>query len=181
MPDGAPAPKRRKMPAQKPGKSKQDYGTPWPFIDALEDRFGKLDWDLAASAENCVVRNQDGGRSACFFSEAENSLGQDWQRVGGLLYLNPPFANIGDWAKKCVEESDSRCQILLLTPASIGANWFWEFVRPHAIVWAIDRITFVGTEDPYPKDLILSHFIGGANGLGRWRWTRQLEKRERKK
>jgi hypothetical protein len=33
---------KRKMPEQKPGRSKQDYGTPWDFIKAVEARFGKL-------------------------------------------------------------------------------------------------------------------------------------------
>jgi phage N-6-adenine-methyltransferase len=171
-PDGTPpAPKRRKMPAQKPATSKQDYGTPWEFIDTVEERFGQLEWDLAASADNCVVRNQEGGRSAQFFSEQENSLGQDWQRVGGLLWLNPPFDNIAKFAKKCVEEANVRTRILLLTPASVDANWYWDFLRPHAIVYALSpRITFVGTEDPYPRGLLLSVFGFSVTAFGRWRW-----------
>lgn len=40
------------MPAQKPGKSKQDYGTPKDFIDAVAARFGPLVVDLAAHAGN---------------------------------------------------------------------------------------------------------------------------------
>ena len=36
------------MPAQKPGRSKQNYGTPDAFIKAVEDRYGPLMFDLAA-------------------------------------------------------------------------------------------------------------------------------------
>lgn len=39
-------------PIQKPGRSKQDYGTPWEFIRAVERRWGKLHVDLAAHSEN---------------------------------------------------------------------------------------------------------------------------------
>lgn len=178
MADGAAAVrKRRKMPAQKPGSSKQDYGTPWEFIDAVEDRFGKLAWDLAASADNCVVRNVLGDRSASFFSERENSLAQEWRHLGDLLWLNPPFDQIAKFAEKCATEADPRARILFLVPASVCSNWFWKWVRPHAIVYCIDRIQFVGTEHVYPKDLVLAGFGFGATGLGRWRWRGKESKR----
>ncbi len=181
MADGNAAPKRRKMPAQKPRTSKQDYSCPWPFIDAVEHHFGKLEWDLAASEDNCVVRNAAGARSRQFFSEEEDSLAQNWSAIGGLQFLNPPFDNITAFAKKCAEEASPRSPILLLTPASVGANWFWEHVRPNAVVYATDRIQFVGAPHVYPKDLMISHFIGGAQGFGRWRWTKEIAKGARKK
>ena len=40
----------RTMPAQVPGKSKQDYGTPIELIRAVEAKFGRLAFDLAAHA-----------------------------------------------------------------------------------------------------------------------------------
>ena len=42
------------MPAQKPGSSKQDYSTPRAFLDAVEKRFGRIKWDLAAHERNHV-------------------------------------------------------------------------------------------------------------------------------
>lgn len=171
MADGSAAPKRRKMPAQKPGNSEQSVGTPWEFIDAVEKRFGKLDWDLAASADNCVVRNVSGGRSAQFFSKEEDSLAQDWKQVGGLLWLNPPFDAIKKFAKKCAEESDPLARVLMLTPARVETNWWWQWMRPHAISYALSpRLTFVGHAKPYPMGLALHLFGMGATGFGRWRW-----------
>ena len=32
------------------------------------------------------------------------------------------------------------------------------------------RLTFEGTDDPYPKDLMLSVFGYGLSGFGTWRW-----------
>ncbi len=32
------------------------------------------------------------------------------------------------------------------------------------------RLTFEGTKDPYPKDLMLSVFGYGMNGFDTWRW-----------
>ncbi len=51
-------------PIQKPGRSKQDYGTPHVFIDACASRFGEIVWDLAASLENkkapnCFTKDED--------------------------------------------------------------------------------------------------------------------------
>lgn len=32
------------------------------------------------------------------------------------------------------------------------------------------RLTFEGTTDPYPKDLMLSVFSAGVHGFDSWRW-----------
>jgi hypothetical protein len=47
----------RAMPAQKPGKSKQDYSTPIAFLDAVKKRFGltAFDFDLAATKANALI------------------------------------------------------------------------------------------------------------------------------
>jgi hypothetical protein len=177
MADGSAAPKRRKMPAQRPHTSEQVVATPWEFVDALEHRFGKLDWDLCASADNCVVRNVNGTRSSQFFSKEENSLAQDWSAIGGNLYCNPEFGLISKFLEKAVAEASPTSRVFMLTPASIDANWWWEFVRPHAITYALDRIRFVGQPHVHPKGLAL-HLIGmGATGMGRWRWTKEIAKR----
>lgn len=173
MADGGSAKVRkpRVMPAQKPGKSQQEVATPWEFIDAIEARFGKLDWDLAASAENCVVRNNQGGRTAQFFSKKDDSLAQDWGQIGGLLYLNPEFADFRPWLRKAVAEATPTSRVLVLTKASVDANWWWEFCRPHAISYALTpRIKFIGHKQGFPGGLALHLFGTGATGFGLWRW-----------
>lgn len=161
-------------PQQKPGRSKQDYGTPWEFIRSCEARFGKIICDLAASAENAKCER--------FFSRDVDSLSQPWAALlpTGVLFLNPEFANIAAWSAKCAEESAKRHGlILLLTPASIGTDWFSDSVLRHARVLGLrPRIPFdgmpvnpkTGRVDGYPKDLMLSVYGAGQRGIDSWRW-----------
>lgn len=153
----------KKMPAQKRGQSIQTYGTPPELKDALEHRFGPLSFDLAASAENTLV-------PGAYFDERRNSLVQDWHRIGGTLFLNPPFAQIMPWAKKCRTEAELGARILLLVPAAVGSVWFATHVHRHAFVLAlVGRITFVGETQPYPKDCVVAAYGWGV-GFDTWRW-----------
>ncbi len=150
-------------PPQKPGRSRQDYGTPPEFIRAVEERFGLIDFDLAATASNCV---------AMFYGPEHDSLAQDWLGLMGNLWLNPPFGRQGVWASKCRESMGPGRRILLLTPASVGSRWFADHVWGHALVLALSpRLTFVGETHPYPSDLILSVYDPEMErGFAPWRW-----------
>lgn len=159
------------------GKSKQDYPTPWEFIRACERKFrGPVTVDLAASPENT--------KAPAYFTEADDSLSISWHKIKNngaeWFWLNPPFDNIAPWAKKCAEESAKGAAILFLTPASVGANWFRDFVHPHAEVHALNgRIQFVGASDPYPKDCILSAFYPKLTeyrktGFKVWTWPNDV-------
>jgi len=154
------------MPAQKPGKSKQDYSTPQELIDAIERRLGPFQFDLAASYLNT--------KAPRFISldKEEDSLKVDWP-IGELCWLNPPFADIEPWVKKCRITSELGSKIVMLAPASVGSNWFAEEVWGHAGVVALrPRITFEGCKDPYPKDcMLLLWGIGWPSfGFGLWKW-----------
>ena len=153
-------------PIQKPGRSKQDYGTPQAFIDAVVLRFGPLACDLACTREN---RKAPEGY---YFPETD-SLRQPWaeHHPRGNLWLNPPFADIDPWAEKCAASMHRNGFILLLTPASIGCGWFSRHVLGKAVVLGLSpRLTFEGTTAPYPKDLMLSVYGYGLSGFDQWRW-----------
>lgn len=167
--------KLRVMPEQKPGRSKQDYGTPADFIAAVEERWGKLAFDLAADESNAKAKR--------FWTEEDDSLSDacEWNAIapGKLLWLNPPFGNIGPWAAKCAEYAalararrtalDKKGRLLFLTPASVGANWYAAHVHDQArVVFLNGRLCFDG-KDPYPKDCMLSVF-GEPPGFEIWRW-----------
>jgi phage N-6-adenine-methyltransferase len=153
------------MPAQRPHRSRQDYGTPQEFIAAVEARWGSLTYDLAASADNA--------KASQYFTEQDDALTQPWG-CEGVLWLNPPFKNIAHWGARCHrwidERHDGDSLLLFLTPASVGSNWFAEHVHGHAMVYALSpRLTFEGCKDPYPKDCILSVY-GTQPGFECWRW-----------
>ncbi len=158
--------RRKKMPAQTPGKSDQDYGTPREFILAVQHRFGRISWDLAAHEGNHVCD--------LWIGEQQDALSLNWAaELKGVLWLNPPFGDIPTWARKCAMEAKRGARILFLTPASVGTNWFWSHVNPHrdALVLPLSpRLTFVGETNPYPKDLMLSAYGFGTVGFDRWKW-----------
>jgi phage N-6-adenine-methyltransferase len=153
------------MPAQKPGKSKQDYRTPDNFIEEVKLKFGPLFHDLAAHRENSQCGHHYWGPDSDSFAydgktrvdgHVEDSLAVDWNRLkvpdGEWCWLNPPFSKIAPWAKKCAE---STIPILFLVPAAVGANWFRDYVHGTAYVYALNGRLDFNVGGPYPKDCML--------------------------
>lgn len=183
------------------GKGNNNAETPAVFINAVTKKFGPLDVDLAANIGNHKAPLWLGPGSTITPKLGQpppyNSFDFDcWHTLSGLCWLNPPFTNITPWAKKCSEEVQLGARILLLVPASVGANWYWDWVVPFADVYSVGRMVFDNCYDkygklittPYPKDLILCHYdwsaelknnlprlnTGSRNAdlaeLIRWRW-----------
>jgi hypothetical protein len=152
-------------PTIKRGKSVQVVATPWEFVRAAEKKFGPLAWDLAATAENAKAPN--------FITPEMDTFTQDWGKLldGGLGWLNPEFDPMTVWVEYCARQQRRGAEFLVLTPASIGANWFWDYVKPFATVYSVGRMKFEGHKDPYPKDLLLNHYTQNpSHELQRWRW-----------
>lgn len=162
-------------------ETKQDYGTDKKFLDALETQYN-IEWDLACTKENCVV-SYPGPRG--FFHPEFDALKLNWWDLDisdtGWLFLNPPFANIRPWVEKCYKESLDDARIILLTPASVGATWFNDFVFNKAHVFFLKgRLTFEGMKpnpktgkvDPYPKDCMISVFDNFHTGFNIWDWKK---------
>lgn len=149
--------------AFKRGKSKQDYATPRIFLDAVEKRFGKITFDLAASPENAVCEN--------YYTKEQNAFLQNW-KIEGNLWLNPPFDKIEPWAKMSAAAGHVGVRILFLVPASVGSEWFAKYVEPYSMVYALSpRLSFDG-KNPYPKDCILAAYGFGVRGFSTWRWRK---------
>lgn len=158
------------VPQQKRGKSRQDYQTPPAFLRAVRCTLGIMDFafDFAASPENAVV-----GR---YYTEADNGLVQSWRVTGPLEWgwLNPPFSHIEPWVEKSFRESsaDGGPRVAMLLPASVGSNWWRDWVHGKASVRFLNgRIQFVGAKDPYPKDcalLLYSSML--VPGYAVWTW-----------
>lgn len=157
------------------GSSRQDYGTPPEFLQAVRERFGRPDVDLAATEENRAALFHLGPGSGI----AEDSLAYDWSELEDkplaegpqLWWLNPPFADISPWAARCASVRHRRAWTLLLVPASVGSEWYAEHVHGRALVMFLrPRLTFVGCADPYPRDLLLAAYGFGAQGFECWRW-----------
>ena len=151
-------------PQQKPGKSKQNYGTPPAFLDAVKRllHIQEFGIDLAASPENAVCPH--------YFTEADNALLQCWL-PNGWSWCNPPYADIRPWVEKAAWEAQKGASIAMLLPAGVGSNWWFHHVHGRAYVHFLHpRLTFVGERAPYPKDLALllyaPYLQGGYNCWG---------------
>lgn len=155
-------------PTVKRFKSQQVVATPWEFIRAVEAKFGPIVCDLAATAENAKA-----GR---FITPELDTFKQDWLKwlQGSLGWLNPEFDPMKKWVEKCALEQQRGAEFLVLMPASVSTNWFWDFVEPFATIYCLTpRITFEGSTDPYIKDLMLAHYstrVPRSGNLQRWKW-----------
>jgi hypothetical protein len=131
-------------------------------------------FDFAASATNA--------KAADYWSVDDNSLMQspkDWALacVGGWGWLNPPFSNIGAWAKKCNEARQHGARIAFLVPASVGSNWFFDHIWQEdgvRVYYLNGRPSFDG-KAPFPKDCMLVLFEGGKRSFHTdvWHWRNQ--------
>lgn len=156
------------MPKQKPGNSRQNYGTPENFLNAVKKflRIKRFQLDIAADAQNTVAKR--------YFTEEDNAFAQPTWKVKGWSWLNPPFSQIAPWVERCAYEKTAYgASIAVLVPASVGANWWKEHVHGKAFALFLNgRITFVGEADPYIKDctlLLYSPLI--QPGYDVWSWN----------
>lgn len=176
-------------PSVKRFESEQVVGTPWAFIRAVENRFGPLSIDLAATAENAKCNR--------FITPEQDTFKQNWAELlaGGLGWLNPEFDPMAVSVAKCALEQKRGASLVALMPASVSTNWFWDHVQPFATPITITpRICFIGSHvlfpkshpragerkcvnpecegcQPYPKDLMLAHYCENpSHELQRWRW-----------
>ena len=88
-----------------------------------------------------------------------------------MKWLNPPFGNIAKWTSKCAEVTNPVNHILLLIPASVGSNYWADFVDGTAMVHFLrPRVQFAGADGPFPKDLALCGYGFGIAGYTCWKW-----------
>ena len=143
--------------------------TPPELICPIEDRFGKIRYDLAATTDNTVATYHLGPGSGV----SENALDVPWTDTMGLCWCNPPFSDIFPWVGAAAHAStEFSARILMLVPCSRGSNWWHEYVEPFAFAFHLSpRVTFVGHTAPYPKDLSLLYYgPEGFTGEKTWKW-----------
>jgi phage N-6-adenine-methyltransferase len=130
--------------------SEQSVGTPRDFLDAVESRWGKLAFDLAASVDNAVVPR--------YYDEQQDSLKQDWSILPGLLWLNPEFKLIEPWVKKA-SETVFQDTFLCLLPAGFRTQWFKRWCKSKCNTIILEGyFQFVGHDTSFPKDLMLLQY-----------------------
>ncbi|MDQ3171346.1 MAG: phage N-6-adenine-methyltransferase [Acidobacteriota bacterium] len=145
------------------------------FIDAAKSYLDipSFGFDFAADETNT--------KALRFWGEEVDSLSrsaEEWVSTldGRWGWLNPPYANIGQWAKRCAEVATLGGKIAFLVPAGVGANWYRDYVHDaytHTL-FLNGRIPFMPDKPTwlYPKDCILVLYARGYQGNNVWSWRK---------
>lgn len=99
---------------------KSDWETPRYFFEKLDKEF-HFDLDAAASDSN--------HKCEMYFTSKDDGLKQDWG--GHTVFCNPPYGRkeIGEWTKKCYEESlKPNTTVVLLIPARTDRASFHDYI-----------------------------------------------------
>lgn len=173
------------VPAQKPHRSKQNYATPADFIAAVKARLGieQFSHDFAADGENTKAVSYFNAELNAFTFEHWEFWSLYGSPSGPLTppscgWLNPPYTDIGPWAKRCMETGAAGGRMALLVPASVGSNWFRDYVDGHAHVLFLNgRLAFMPDKPTwlYPKDCMLVLYGNKVEpGCEVWNWRQTL-------
>lgn len=103
---------------------KQQYATPWVFIDWVIDEVlvprgrGFFGIDVCASQENA--------KAASYFDEDRNGLEMHWtNHQKGPAWCNPPFRDVQPWLRKArIEATDHNIMSCVLTHMDHSTDWF---------------------------------------------------------
>lgn len=171
------------VPKQKPHRSRQNYATPPAFIAAVKARLGidQFSHDFAADPLNRQAPTHfDEDTDALTVPRWELTLRECGATWG---WLNPPFADIGPWAKRCLETAGAGGQIAFLVPAAVGSNWFRDYCDPKAtgmthVLFLNGRLAFMPDKPKwlYPKDCMLVLYSYGFQGYEVWNWRKQIQR-----
>lgn len=129
--------------------SKTDlWATPQDFFDTLNNEF-HFTLDPCATAENA--------KCSTYYTIAEDGLQQDWS--GHIVFCNPPYGRkIGEWVKKCYEESLKGTLVVMLIPARTDTSYFHDYIYGKAeIRFVRGRLKFGEAKQgaPFPSMVVI--------------------------
>lgn len=126
------------------------WATPQYFYDELNSEF---EFTLDPCADKCNHKCER------YFTKEINGLSQSW--AGERVFCNPPYGReIGDWVKKCYEETLKECQLaVLLVPARTDTKWFHNYIYKKAteIRFIKGRLKFGDAKNsaPFPSMVVI--------------------------
>lgn len=127
----------------------QDWETPQWLFDKLDKHF-KFSLDVCATADNTKCKVYIDPRCA-------NGLAVNWDDIDfGIhknIWCNPPYNNITQWVKKCYEESQKGCTIVMLIPARTDTKIWHEYVSKGRVTLLKGRLKFSNSKNsaPFPS------------------------------
>lgn len=127
-----------------------ELSTPSDFYQKL-NKIYNFTFDLAATKENTKNLN--------FFSKEDNSLLQDWHKIDGWLWCNPPYSkgSLKLFYKKAYEEVLKGAKIIMLVPARTDTIYFHKYAyKKFKIEFIKGRLKFGDNKNaaPFPSMII---------------------------
>lgn len=98
--------------------SKSDeWATPRDFFDSLNREF-RFTLDPCASQFNHKCEK--------YYTVFDDGLKQDWS--GESVFVNPPYSNVKEWAKKCKQEGQKpNTKVVLLIPSRTDTRYWHDY------------------------------------------------------
>lgn len=126
-----------------------DWSTPQEFYNKLDAKYG-FTLDPCATATNA--------KCTTYFTEADDGLTKDWS--GHTVFVNPPYgANIGDWLKKGLAESQKpNTVVVMLVPSRTDTKWWHNYVmKATEVNFVRGRLKFGGSKNaaPFPSAVVV--------------------------
>lgn len=129
--------------------NKQDWETPQWLFDKLNKHF-KFDLDSCANELNSKCK--------MWYTELTDGLKQNWYNDGGRsVFVNPPYNNITQWVKKCYEESQKGCTVVMLIPARTDTKVWHEYICKGRVTLLKGRLKFSNSKNssPFPSCIVV--------------------------
>ena len=106
--------------------NKDDWETPQWLFDKL-DAIHHFTLDPCSTHENAKCERH--------YTVEDDGLSKSWE--GETVFCNPPYGRgIGEWVKKCAEES-AHAKVVMLIPARTDTAYF------HAYIYHKAKVTFL--------------------------------------
>jgi hypothetical protein len=82
-------------------------------------------------------------------------IARHWGALGCSAYVNPPFALLEEWMRKCQEQAERGVAVVLLTPVRPHREWWLPIVRTGRCVCLRYDVKFKGHTQAFPAPLAL--------------------------
>ncbi len=94
-----------------------EWETPEDFYQALHEEFN-------FTLDPCSTH--DNHKCSKYYTIEDDGLSKSWE--GETVFVNPPYGRvIGEWVKKCYEES-KHATVVLLMPARTDTRYFHDYI-----------------------------------------------------
>jgi len=126
-------------------KNSDEWETP-------QDLFNKLNQEYNFTLDPCATK--ENAKTTKYYTKEQNGLLKSWKNE--IVFVNPPYSNIKEWAKKCANEYiNNKTTIILLIPSRTDTIYFHNYILPYAkLIFIKGRLHFNNSKNcaPFPFD-----------------------------